>query len=211
MTYSDVPPATAPMVETAANYLKSGGVVAYPTDTVYGLGAVAGDDLAVRRLYQIKGRELDKPLPLLIASTSELDAIVAGLSEEAGKLIEEFWPGGLTLILARRQSFRSLALSGDTVAVRVPDHDVTRRLIELAGQPLTGTSANRSGAGSCRTAQEVRAQLSDDVDFILDDGPSPGGIESTVVDCTTGVIAVVRHGTVSVAEIERVVGHPLSS
>jgi L-threonylcarbamoyladenylate synthase len=195
----------------AANHLKSGGVFAYPTDTVYGLGALASDDEAVRRLYRIKERELDKPLPLLIAAQSELAALASDVSTEARILIDRFWPGGLTIVLPRKKGFHSLALTGDTVAVRVPNFAMTRRLIELAGQPITGTSANHSGAGSCRNAQEVRAQLANDVDFILNGGPSPGGVESTVVDCTTEVTRLLRQGAVSIEEIERTIGHSLAA
>lgn len=210
MAHHEIPAHLQDDVSEAAWRLRSGGVVAYPTDTVYGLGAVASDELAVRRLYRIKRRELDKPLPLLIASVTDVHIVADGLSREAEKLIEAFWPGALTLVLPRRQTFHSLALQGDSVAVRVPDHAVTRRVVELCGQPITGTSANRSAAGSCRTAGEVRAQLNDDVDFILDSGPTPGGIESTVLDCTSEALKILRPGGVPNIEIERVLGQSLT-
>jgi L-threonylcarbamoyladenylate synthase len=209
MSGPDLPLALSRAVTEAAECLKSGGVVAYPTDTVYGLGALAGDELAVRKLYRIKGREFDKPLPLLIASSADVDAVATGLSEEAITLIDGFWPGGLTLVLRRRRTFHSVALQGDTVAVRVPGLALTRYLIELAGEPVTGTSANRSGEESCRTAEEVRAQLADDVDFILDGGACPGGIESTVLDCTTESLRILRQGAVPVTELEKALGRSL--
>lgn len=205
---ADVPPALEAAIADAAKYLSEGGIVAFPTDTLYGLGALATHDEAVRRLYAVKGRPLDKPLPLLLAAAEDVHVVAAALPEEARRLMAAFWPGALTLVLRRRPDFHSLALFGDTAALRVPNHPVARRLIALAGGPVTGTSANRSGGPSPRTADEVRAQLDGEVDYILDAGPCPGGIESTVLDLTVDPPRIVRTGAISRAAIEQVLGRP---
>jgi L-threonylcarbamoyladenylate synthase len=196
-------------IQEAARHLQAGGVVAFPTDTLYGLGAVARDELAVRRLYRIKGRELDKSLPILVASEADVDELAPEVPESAQRLMEVFWPGALTIVLRRRPSFHSPAVVGDTVAVRIPDHPVARRLIELVGEPITGTSANRSGGPSPVTADDVRVQLGDAVDFILDAGPCPGGTESTVIDCTTEMPRILRAGAISAAKIAAVLNREI--
>ena len=192
-------------MERAVQCLRAGGLVAYPTDTVYGLGAAAGHDEAVRCLFERKGRALDRPLPLLLAAAEQVDEVAADAPPVARRLMAAFWPGGLTLVLGKAPSYRSLALGGgDTVAVRVPDHSVPRELVERLGEPMTGTSANRSGAPSPLTAAEVREQLGDLVELVIDGGPCPGGIESTVVDCTVDPPRLLRGGAIPWARIERV-------
>lgn len=191
------------VLERAARCLLEGGLVAIPTDTLYGLAAAASNDRAVRRLFEVKERPSDRPLPILIASTGDADLIATDIPPVARRLMEAFWPGGLTLVLSRHPGFRSLALAGgDTVAVRVPDHPVALELLRRLGEPITGTSANLSGLPGPRTAEEVRRQLGDRVDLIVDGGPCPGGIESTVVDCTVDPPRLLREGAVSTAQIE---------
>jgi L-threonylcarbamoyladenylate synthase len=185
------------VLERAVRCLLEGGLVAFPTDTLYGLAAAASNDRAVRRLFEVKGRPPDRPLPILIESIDGADVIATDIPPVARRLMEAFWPGGLTLVLRRHPRFRSLALAGgETVAVRVPDHVVALELLRRLGEPITGTSANLSGRPGPTTAEEVRRQLGDRVDVIADGGPCPGGIESTVIDCTVDPPRLLREGAV---------------
>ena len=189
----------------AARLLQQGEIICYPTDTVYGIGAAATNDAAVRRLYAVKGRPLSKPLPLLIANSASA-SFVADVTPLAHTLMSRFWPGALTIVMRKQPDFRSLALSGqDTVALRVPDHDLVRDIIRLLGEPITGTSANRSGARAPVSASEVAFQLGDMVALVINGGNAPGGVESTVVDITDAP-AIVREGAVSRHEIEQAIG-----
>ncbi len=182
----------------AAALIKSGGLVAFPTDTLYGLGAAASDDAAVRRLFAVKGRPLDKALPLLLTDVSMVDEVSADIPALGRALMTRFWPGALTIVLFRKPEFHSLALAGgDTVAVRVPDHDLVRELIRRIAAPLTGTSANRSGGPSPLTAQQVAEQLGGKIDLVLDAGPCQGGVESTVIDMTAGEPRLLRAGAIA--------------
>ncbi len=184
--------------------LRSGGLVAYPSDTVYGLAAAANDERAVGRIFAVKNRDASKSLSLLLASGGDLEGVGAEVPPLARVLAERYWPGPLTLVLRRSPAFHSAALGGgDTVAVRVPDHRLLRELIRALGQPITGTSANRSGRPACRSAQEVEREVGDAVDLIIDGGPSGGGAESTVVDVTGGPPVVLREGAIPGAEVER--------
>lgn len=192
-------------MEEAARRLQGGGLVAFPTDTLYGLAAVASQADAVERLFEAKERPRDRPLPILIASASDVDGVATNVSPAARYLIEAFWPGGLTLVLPRHPRFRSAALAGgDTVAVRVPAHPVALELLRRVAEPLTGTSANVFGRAGPRTAEEVRRQLGDRVDLVVDGGPCPGGVESTVVDCTVEPPQVLREGAVPVERVTEV-------
>ena len=185
------------VLEEAARCLQDGGLVAFPTDTLYGLGAVASQERAVERLFEAKERPGDRPLPIFVASAADVDGVATEVSPAARRLMETFWPGGLTLVLRRHPRFHSPALAGgDTVAVRVPAHPVALELLRRVGEPLTGTSANLSGRPGPRTAGEVRRQLGGRVDLIVDGGPCPGGVESTVVDCTVDPPRVLREGAV---------------
>lgn len=183
-------------IEQAAFLLRQGQLVCYPTDTVYGIGAVASNDDAVRRLYAVKGRTPDKPLPLLIAEASQA-ARYAEVSPVAKRLMSRFWPGPLTIVMRKAAGFRSAALAGQNmVGLRVPAHDVPREIVRMLGEPLTGTSANRSGARPPVSAAEVAFSLGDMVSLVIDGGRSPGDEESTVVDVSAGAPVVVREGAV---------------
>jgi L-threonylcarbamoyladenylate synthase len=186
--------------------LRGGGLIAYPSDTVYGLGAAASDERAVGRAFGVKGRLSGKALSLLLADIDDMPPLCAEVPPAAKLLAERFWPGPLTLVLRRSPAFHSAALGGgDNVALRVPDHLFLRELIRGLGEPITGTSANRSGRPSCRTAREVQRQLGSAVDLIIDGGPSREGPESTVIDITHDHPRMLREGAISRSEVERVV------
>jgi L-threonylcarbamoyladenylate synthase len=201
-----VPTTDRTCVKEAVRILRSGGLVCYPTDTVYGIGAAAGNDAAVRRLFAVKGRSPEKALPLLLTDTSDA-ARVADVTPLARALADRFWPGALTIVMRKAPSYRSLALAGgNTVALRVPDHDLVRAMVRALGEPLTGTSANRAGAPAPASAAEVAFQMSEMVDLIIDGGPCQATMESTVVDITRAAPEVLREGPVSREAIEEAVG-----
>ena len=195
------------LIGTAVDILRRGGLVSYPTDTLYGLGADALNEAAVERVFEAKGRPQGMPLPLLIGDQEQLSMVVATVPEAAWKLAEAFWPGGLTLVLPVGPGVPALVTArGWKVAVRLPDHPIPRELARQLGRPITGTSANRSGGPEPTTAEEVREQLGNAVDLVLEGGPSPKGRSSTIVDITGEHPRVLRQGAVSIEDIQHVYG-----
>jgi L-threonylcarbamoyladenylate synthase len=190
-------------IQKGIEILREGGVVAFPTDTVYGLGTDAFNPKAVERIYAIKKRPGNRPFPLLIANTGQLADLADPIPEIAWFLAERFWPGALTMVLSKRDSVPRSAASGATIAVRVPKHAVCLALIEGLGGPIVGTSANISGQPPALTAGEVRQQLEGKVDLIIDAGRCPGGRESTVLDVTGDRPVTLREGIISPSEIDR--------
>lgn len=184
----------------ALKVLKDGGLVAFPTDTVYGLGAMAFNPQAIVRLYQAKGRSRDNPIPVLIASATELTRIALKISPMARQLAARFWPGPVTLVVWRRLSLPKEISATPTVGVRVPDHALAQALLTAAG-PLAVTSANRSNQPTSRTAAQVLDGLDGRIDLILDGGKTPGGEPSTVVDCTQAIPQILRPGPIREQEI----------
>jgi len=206
LNWAESPDAT---LTAALECLKQGALVAFPTDTLYGLGADAGNEEAIVRLFQAKRRSPGTPLPILIASVEQAATLTTGMPALALKLGDLFWPGPLTMVLERSPAFQSSALAGsDSVALRVPDHAVPLALIRAFGQPITGTSANRSGQPAPRTADEVVEQLDGDIDVVIDGGPCPLGVESTVVDLRSGVPRILREGAIRRQELESAAGLP---
>lgn len=202
--------ANAEAIAAAARCLSAGGLVAFPTETVYGLGADATDGEAVARLYAAKGRPSFNPL---IAHVADIDAArkLATFTPDAERLAQAFWPGPLTLVLPRRPDcpVSDLALAGlDTIAIRVPAHPVARALIAAFGKPIVAPSANQSGHVSPTTAAHVLADLKDRIDFILDGGACEVGVESTIIACF-GPPALLRPGGIARDTIERTLGHQL--
>jgi L-threonylcarbamoyladenylate synthase len=190
------------VVRYAAHLLRQGELVCFPTDTVYGIGAAAKNDEAVKRLYAVKGRPPTKPLPLLVSNTLEVPP-VAEMTSLGQHLMARFWPGGLTIVFKKHPYFYSAALAkGNTVALRIPDHDLTRDIIRELGEPVTGTSANRSGARAPVSAMEAAFQLGDLVALVVDGGRTPGGVESTVLDISGEAPVIVREGAISRRELE---------
>lgn len=184
--------------------LRKGGVVAYPTDTVYGLGAGLWDDEAVQRVIDAKGRAESMGMPLLLSRADMLAPIVREVPPAAEVLIERFWPGALTLVMTKSAAVSDLVTgSRSSVAVRVPNHPVPRALSEGVGGPIIGTSANRTGAVPASTAVQVREQLNGAVDLVIDGLPSLG-VQSTILDLTGPAPRILRSGAVSLEEIQSV-------
>ena len=192
-------------IEKGIRILKDGGVIAFPTDTVYGLGADAFNLKAVERIYEIKNRPSHLPLPLLIADISQLTVVAEPARGIALFLAQRFWPGGLTLVLPKAVSVPSYLAQGFTIAVRMPDHPVCLSLIRGLGAPVIGTSANLSGNPPALTADEAKQQIGDKVDLVIDGGRCSGGLESTIVDTTGEMSLIVRQGIISSHEIEEAI------
>jgi L-threonylcarbamoyladenylate synthase len=191
----------------AAELLRAGRLVAFPTETVYGLGANALDASAVARIYEAKGRPSYNPIIVHVSDVSAVSRVVREWTAHADALAIAFWPGPMTLVLPRQSAVPDIVTAGlDSVAVRVPAHPVARALLDAAKIPIAAPSANRSTELSPTTGRHVEKSLGDAVDLILDAGPTQVGIESTVVDLTSDIPTVLRPGTISVPEIERVVG-----
>ncbi|CAN5188897.1 L-threonylcarbamoyladenylate synthase [soil metagenome] len=187
--------------------LRRGGLVAFPTETVYGLGADAMDAGAVERIFRAKGRPSDNPLIVHVPDASWLPLVVASVTPLADELAAAFWPGPLTLVLEAHPAVPGVTTGGlTTVAVRVPSDPLARRLIELAGTPIAAPSANLSGRPSPTTAAHVRADLGARIDWIVDGGPSPLGIESTVVDSRGDTPIVLREGSITREMLAAVTG-----
>ncbi|MFF4625638.1 L-threonylcarbamoyladenylate synthase [Nonomuraea jabiensis] len=198
-------------IEKAAGVLRAGGLVALPTETVYGLGANAEDAAAVSRIFQVKGRPPSHPLIVHIGGAEHLDDWVQDVPTTARLLAEHFWPGPLTLVLPRGRRVPLKATGGlETVAVRVPDHPVALALLAAFGGGVTAPSANRFGQVSPTTANDVRAELGDAVDFVLDGGQCEVGVESTIVDVTGDAPSILRPGGVTREDLEAVLGFPLA-
>jgi L-threonylcarbamoyladenylate synthase len=205
-----VPPGRAAVV-TAVEVLAAGGLVAFPTETVYGLGADAANGAAVARLYEAKGRPSFNPLIAHVADAAAARRL-GRFDPAAMRLAERFWPGPLTLVLAKTPDcpVAELATAGlDTIAVRVPDHAVARELLTAFGGPVVAPSANRSGHLSPTTAQHVLVDLGGRIDLILDGGPTLVGVESTIVGCL-GEPTLLRPGGIARGDIEQALGRPLA-
>jgi L-threonylcarbamoyladenylate synthase len=199
-------PATPQSIIAAAALLRAGGVVAFPTETVYGLGAAALEARAVARIFEIKSRPSFDPLIVHVLDREMLAQVVAEIPPLAEVLIERFWPGALTLVLPKRPVVPALVTAGlDTVAVRMPSHPVARSLLEMVGAPLAAPSANRFGGLSPTRARHVSEAFGGRVEMILDGGPSEHGIESTIVGFGQSP-ALLRPGAVAVEAIEAAIG-----
>ncbi len=198
-------------LDAAVAELRRGGLVAFPTETVYGLGADASDPAAVAKVFAVKGRPADHPLIVHIAAAAELDRWAVDVPDAARALARTFWPGPLTLVLRRSEAV-SAAATGNraTVGLRVPAHPVALELLRRFGGAIAAPSANRFGRVSPTTAAHVRADLGADVGVVLDGGPSDVGIESTIVDLTDDTIEVLRLGAVTVADLEAALGRPVA-
>jgi L-threonylcarbamoyladenylate synthase len=190
-------------LQKAVELLKEGNPVAFPTDTVYGLGVLAFDQHGIDQLYAVKQRNSLKAIPILLGDPAELAQVTAGMGEIALRLAQRFWPGPLTLVVPCHPGLPPNLSPQPTIGVRMPDHPVALSLLRLTG-PLAVTSANQSGSESAATAQEVFAQLGGRIPLILDGGRTPGGLPSTVVDCTGPEPVILRPGPISMPELRAV-------
>ncbi|RYZ42280.1 MAG: threonylcarbamoyl-AMP synthase [Myxococcaceae bacterium] len=194
-------------LDRAVELLRRGGVIALPTETVYGLAANAEDELAVRRVFAIKGRPATHPLIVHIPGAEHLSRWARVIPDEATALAKAFWPGPLTLVLPRTARATDAVTGGqDTVALRVPGHPVALEVLRRLGGGVAAPSANRFGRVSPTTAEHVQQDLGGDVDLVLDGGPSTVGVESTIVDLSSGAPAILRPGGLATEEVERVLG-----
>lgn len=185
----------------AAELLQAGELVVFPTDTVYGVGGVAFDGAAIERLYAVKRRAPEKGIPILLAELDDLSRVSRDLPPSAMDLIERYWPGPLTLIVPRRETLPNVISPNDTVAVRIPDNAIARALIRAAGGALATTSANLSLEPPATSGAAAMAALGGAVAAVVDGGPTPGDVPSTIVDCTGRELRILRHGPISAAEL----------
>ena len=192
----------------AAKELRLGELVAFPTETVYGLGADATNEQAVKRVYLAKGRPSDNPLIVTVSSLEMVKRFVPSLSKEVEKIIEKFWPGSLTIVLKIKDGSLSKTVTGGlkTAAFRMPKNETTLNLITALGNPIVGPSANSSGKPSPTTAQHVYHDLEGRIAGILDDGPTDVGVESTIIDMSTEIPTILRPGKITPNDIEKIAG-----
>ncbi len=184
---------TADQIDVAAQLLRDQRLVAFPTDTVYGLGILAFDGSTALKLYLAKERPPEKAIPILLADIGDLDQVAINIPPLAYRLMETFWPGALTIVVPKQPTVPFEVSTTHTVALRIPALDLARALLRLTG-PLAVTSANRSAGPNPRTVSEVQAQLGGRIDAILDGGTTPGGVPSTVLDCTQPTPVILREG-----------------
>jgi L-threonylcarbamoyladenylate synthase len=190
-------------IERAMAVFEAGGLVAFPTDTVYGVAVPAFSKEGIDRLYKAKGRENTKAISVLIGGPDQLALITSNLGQAANRLVQHFWPGGLTLVVSRRPELPANLSPLATIGVRMPKHAFAIALLQRCG-PLATTSANLSGGTDPQTAQDVLAQLDGRIELVLDGGATPGGIPSTLVDCTLAEPAILRKGVISAEAIMEV-------
>jgi len=188
-------------ITRALGILREGGLVAFPTDTVYGVGALAFDGKAVLSIYTAKDRPIEKAVPVLIGDRDGLDEVAIDIPKIAQNLASRFWPGPLTILVPKKPNLPEAVSATSTIGVRVPNHEVARALLRAAG-PMAVTSANVSGQASPKTAEEVFAQLGGRIELIIDGGKTPGGMPSTLVDCTGDEIRILREGPITEDELQ---------
>lgn len=200
-------PADAGAIREAASILQGGGLVAFPTETVYGLGAHAENESAVRAMFAAKGRPADHPVIVHVAEASQVESFVTEVPETARRLAAAFWPGPMTLVFRKGPRVSPLVIGGlETVGLRVPSHPVAQALLREFGGPIAAPSANRFGRVSCTRASHVAEELTGRVDLILDGGECTVGLESTIIDVSSGQPAILRPGAVTAEDVSRVLG-----
>ncbi|MBN1906866.1 MAG: threonylcarbamoyl-AMP synthase [Deltaproteobacteria bacterium] len=191
-------------MDESSRVLLSGGVVAFPTESFYGLAVDISNDKAIEKLYSLKQRERNNPILILLPEKEELKRYVADIPEQAVKLIDAFWPGGLTLVLKASSAISPLLTADSSkIGVRLSSHPVAIALARSIGRPVTGTSSNISGRPPCIKADEVYDSFGNSIDLIIDDGPTAGGKGSTILDLTVDPCVVIREGMVSMEDIQR--------
>ncbi len=192
---------TESCLDRALEILESGGIVAFPTDTVYGIGTSAFNNEAVLSLFEAKGRSRMQAVPVLISSMAQIATVTTGLSDLARPLAEKYWPGPITLVLSKNTNLAEAVSPSDTVGVRMPKHEFAKLLLDAVG-PLAVTSANITGHQSLSGADEVFQAMKGKIELVIDGGKTPGQVPSTVVDCTGMKPVIIREGPISQAEID---------
>jgi L-threonylcarbamoyladenylate synthase len=186
------------LLTKAVQIIEEGGVIAYPTETFYGLGADGRNENAIERIFLIKGRDIKNPLSVIIGDRRDVGDLVEGIPEIALRLMETFWPGALTLLFTASQNVSSRLTAGTgKIGVRVSSHPIAIALAKALRHPITATSANPSGAGECTSVHEVIKCIGDKIDAVIDGGQTPGGKGSTIIDVTTHPPVILRDGTIS--------------
>jgi len=188
-------------IQTALELLRDGEIVAFPTDTVYGLGANAFYSPGIIKLFEAKGRDANKAIAVLIGDIEQINMLTDQINENAVILAKKFWPGGLTIVLPKKIELPELLSAGNSIGIRMPNHPVALEILREFG-PIAATSANLSGKTNPQDAHDVLQQLNNRVPLILDGGKCPGGIPSTVIDCSTEEIQILRAGAISQQQIE---------
>ncbi|HOW90869.1 MAG TPA: L-threonylcarbamoyladenylate synthase [Anaerolineaceae bacterium] len=188
-------------IQTALELLREGEIVAFPTDTVYGLGANAFYSPGIIKLFEAKGRDANKAIAVLIGNIEQIGMLTDQINENAVILAKKFWPGGLTIVLPKKIELPELLSAGNSIGIRMPNHPIALELLQEFG-PIAATSANLSGKTNPQDAHDVLQQLNNRVPLILDGGKCPGGIPSTVIDCSTDEIQILRAGAISQQQIE---------
>jgi len=200
---------TTNAIQEAADLLKQGYVIAFPTDTLYGIGVDPFDPVAIERLYQVKGRSIDKGIPILLADTADLEKVAINIPALVQTLIEQYWPGPLTLVVPKHPKLPDVISPNHGIAVRIPDHAVSRAFIRAAGGVVATSSANRSGEIPARNAAEALQALNGRIAAVLDGGQVQHGQASTVLDCMSDPPKVLREGPVTVKNLSRLKTKPI--
>ena len=192
------------MLDQAAKLIKQGKIVVFPTETVYGIGANGLDEKAVKKLYEVKQRPLNKPITLLVSNMEMVESVAKDITETEYKIMEKFFPGPLTIILKKKEIVPDIVTSGqDTVGVRMPSGEIARKLIEKAGVPLATPSANITGQPSGTDLQEIEKNFKEKVDFYIDGGECEIGLASTIVQVVEGRIQILRQGSITLEDINQ--------
>lgn len=194
------------MLKQAAKLIKQGKIVVFPTETVYGIGTNGLDEQAVKKLYKVKQRPLNKPISLLVSNMEMVNQIAKDITETEYKIMEKFFPGPLTMILKKKPIVPDIVTSGqDTVGVRIPGEETARKLVELAGIPIAAPSANITGQPSGTNLQEIKKHFEGKVDFFIDGGISELGISSTIVQVIDGRPQILRQGSITLEQINQII------
>ena len=192
------------MLKQAAELIKQGKIVVFPTETVYGIGTNGLNANAVKKLYEVKKRPINKPISLLVADIKMVEQIAKDITEIEYKIMEKFFPGPLTIILKKKDIIPDIVTAGqDTVGVRMPSGEIARNLVEIAGVPIAAPSANISGEPSGTNLQEIKKHLKENVDYFIDGGESELGIASTIVQVVNGEITILRQGNITLEQIKK--------
>lgn len=194
-------------IEQAAELLQQGLIIAFPTDTLYGIGVDPFNPAALEQLYEVKGRPAEKGIPILLADAADLEKVTTDISELAQTLIEQYWPGPLTLVVPRHPQLPANISPNASIAVRIPDHAVSRAFIRAAGGAVATSSANRSGEQPASTAVEVIEALAGHIAAVLDGGPVQYGRASTVLDCMSNPPKLLREGPITVKNLSRIIAN----